>query len=248
MHHVAVLCQDKGFLQVLQATLPPSRMDLTICATDQQALELALSGRCATLIVDFELPGAEQVVRTTALLPQGQRPKLLAIASATWPGSGQAFHSGANRILYRPLVPQQLKDALSVSAKEKATTRRKSSRYEARTLVYLEIGHEIVSAISINISEQGLAIQAAHPIRLTNNVPFRCVLPGADAPLNGHADVMWTSEQGRAGLFFSKISPAARKHLKQWLRKYRAHHGDKNRQHDLLPHPDDSHVSFSAQE
>jgi hypothetical protein len=223
-------------------------MDLTICATEQQALELALSGGCATLIVDFELPGAEEVVRTTALLPQGQRPKLLAIASAAWPGNGQAFHSGVNRILYRPLVPQQLKDALSVSAKEKATTRRKSSRYEVRTLVYLEIDHETVPAISINVSEQGLAIQADRPIRLTNDVPFRCVLPGTDAQVNGHVDVMWTSEQGRAGLFFSKLSPAARKHLKQWLRKYRSHHGDKNRQHDLLPHPEDTHVSFSVQE
>jgi hypothetical protein len=69
-------------------------------------------------------------------------------------------------------------------------------------------------------------------------------LPGTDFTLHGHADVMWASDQGRAGLFFSKLSPAARKHLKQWLHK-RSDHGHDVR--DLLP-PPDAKVSFAASE
>ena len=54
---------------------------------------------------------------------------------------------------------------------------------------------------------------------MSSNLAFRCVLPGTDVTLHGHADVIWASDQGRAGLFFSKLAPAARKHLKQWLHK-----------------------------
>jgi hypothetical protein len=44
-------------------------------------------------------------------------------------------------------------------------------------------------------------------------------LPGTDHDLHGHADVIWASDQGRAGLFFSRLTPAARKLLKHWLGK-----------------------------
>jgi hypothetical protein len=70
------------------------------------------------------------------------------------------------------------------------------------------------------------------------------VLPGTNVTLQGHADVIWASDQGRAGLFFSKLSSTANRHLKQWLAK-RGNH--KNAVRDLLP-PADAHVSFAAPE
>jgi hypothetical protein len=74
-------------------------------------------------------------------------------------------------------------------------------------------------------------------------------LPGTDITLHGHADVMWASDQGRAGLFFTKLSVTARKHLKRWLNKRSAHSKDKQKSavHDLMP-PADAHVSFSVSE
>lgn len=79
-------------------------MKLVLCPSGREALELVVAGRCSTLIVDFDLPGAEEVVRMAALLPAAQKPTLLAVASRAWPGTGEAFHSGANRILYRPIA------------------------------------------------------------------------------------------------------------------------------------------------
>jgi hypothetical protein len=62
---------------------------------------------------------------------------------------------------------------------------------------------------------------------------------------------MWASERGRAGLFFSKLAPAARKHLMTWLHKRSAHNSshkkDNHALRDLLP-PEDAHVSFAAAE
>jgi hypothetical protein len=62
---------------------------------------------------------------------------------------------------------------------------------------------------------------------------------------------MWASDQGRAGLFFSKLAPAARKHLKHWLNKRTAHsknrERDKSAVRDLMP-SEDAHVSFAALE
>ncbi|HTT22597.1 MAG TPA: PilZ domain-containing protein [Candidatus Sulfotelmatobacter sp.] len=238
----AVLCHDTRSLQTLSAVLDQLGIELHACRSNREALELALAGECSTLIVDFDLPGAEEAIRMASLLPPAQKPNLLAVASRAWPGTGQAFQSGASRILYRPLQPELVKDALKAGEKKHAN-RRKSARYEMKTLVYLEIDKTTVSAVSIDIGEHGLAIQASEPVPIHANVPFRCELPGTHITLHGYADVIWASDQGRAGLFFSKLAPAARKHLKQWLSKRGSH--TKHAVRDLMP-PDNDHVEFAA--
>lgn len=245
MHQsAAVLCRDKSSLKTLETTLGNLGIDLVSCPSGQEALESVLAGRCTTLIVDFDLPGAEEVIRMAAMLPPSQKPALLAVASRAWPGTGAAFQSGASRILYRPLETDLLKDALKTKAAQ--PHRRKSARFEMKTLVYLELETGTLSGISIDIGEHGLAVQATEPVPMSSNLAFRCVLPGTEFKLQGHADVIWASDQGRAGLFFSKLGPASRKHLKHWLSR-RSAHAKEHDMRDLLP-PEDAHVSFAASE
>src|SRR3954470_23470227 len=153
----AVLCRDKTSLLALGSTLEHLGIDLVSCPSQQKALELVMTGRCTTLIVDFDLPGAEEVIRMAALLPPAQKPALLAVASRAWPGTGQAFQSGASRILYRPLERELVKEALKAGKKAARANRRKSTRYEVKTLVYLELEHGTLAGVSIDIGEHGLA-------------------------------------------------------------------------------------------
>lgn len=250
----AVLCRDKFSLKTLETVLEGLGMELIPCSSNQEALELVVAGRSSTLIVDFDLPVAQDVVRMAAMLPPAQKPVLLAVASRAWPGTGQAFQSGASRILYRPLDQEELKDALKTAKKTTNLQRRRSTRYEAKTLIYLELEHSTLPAITIDISEHGLALQATEPVPMSSNVAFRCVLPGTNTNLHGHAEVIWASDQGRAGLFFSKLSTVARKQLKHWLHKKsqsgkhgRDHKHEESSVREILPH-EEAHVSFAASE
>lgn len=240
----AVLCNDQRALPTVEASLEQLGIELVRCRSGQNALEAVVTGRCSVLIVDFDLSGAEDVVRMTGLLPPAQRPTLLAVASQAWPGTGQAFHSGANRILYRPLEPEVIEEALRSGKKAVKSNRRKATRYEAKTLVYLELQTGTVAGISIDIAEHGLALQTAEPVPMNANVEFRCVLPGTTTKLHGHADVMWASDQGRAGLLFTKLSAAARKGLTHWLAK-RSKRAEQVATRDVLV-PADSHVEFAV--
>ncbi len=240
---VAVLCCDHSSVEVLKATLEALDIDMISCRSRQQALELAVSGRCSNLIVDFDLAGAEEVVRMTSLLPESQRPLLLALASRVWPGTGRAFHSGVHRILYRPLDAHQLRDALK-PGRRGVRPQRRCPRYEMKTLVYLESGRGTIPAISIDIGEAGIAVQAAEVVPITSRLAFRCTLPGTEIVLKGYAEVIWASDQGRAGMFFSDMSPAARKHLRQWLSRRAANSREKHAVRDLLP-SEEGNVEFA---
>jgi len=239
----ALLCHDNTSLQTLLASLSSLEMESVKCSSGDQALEMAMAGRCTSLIVDFDIPGAREVIRMAALLPPAQKPTLLAVASRAWPGTGQAFQSGAHRILYRPLDREQVKDALR-STQPASRAGRKSPRFEIKALVHLELDNGPLATMSIDIGEHGMAVQATEPVPMNSNVAFHCALPGTDLTLQGHADIIWASDHGRAGLFFTKLSPAARKHLKQWLHKRTSH---KHASNELLP-PADEEVSFAAAE
>lgn len=241
----AVLCHDHRSLETLRGTLQDLGMELTNCGSEQHALESIMSGQCSTLIVDFDLPGAREVMRMADLLSEAQKPKLLAVASRAWPGTGEAFQSGATRILYKPVDPELVRESLKVDRRRAKSNRRRSARYEVKTLVYLELETGTVPAISIDIGEHGLALQSADPLPMCSNLPFRCVLPGTDVTLQGHADVIWASDQGRAGLFFSGLHATARKHLKNWLHKRSRHRKDDNAVRSLLPEGE-AHVSFAV--
>jgi CheY-like chemotaxis protein len=245
----AVLCHDKSSLGTLRSAVERMGGNLVNCSTQQAALEMVLSGDCSTLIVDFDLPGAGEVIRMAALLPPEQKPALLALSTRVWPGTGQVFQSGASRILYKPLDKEQVKEAVAAGNKKSTKAARKAARFEMKTLVYLEIEGETLPGIGIDISQHGLAVQAAAPVPMSSNLAFRCVLPGTEFTLQGHAEVIWASEHGRAGLFFTRIAPAARKHLKHWLGKRGAHNKANN--HDavraLLP-PADAVARLSVSE
>ena len=241
----AVLCHDDRSLKTLQGTLEHLGIEFTSCKSERHALESIMNGQCSTLIVDFDLPGAREVMRVADLLPETQKPNLLAVASRAWPGTGEAFQSGATRILYKPLDPELARESLKPAKKAGKDNRRRSARYEVKTLVYLEFSNETIPAVSIDIGEHGLAVQATDPLPISSSLPFRCVLPGTQVTLQGHADVIWASDQGRAGLFFSKLAPAARKHLKNWLHKRSKRQKEASAVRDLLP-PEDARVCFAA--
>jgi len=241
----AVLCQDDRSLRTLEGTLQELGITLMNCPSERHALESIMTGNCSTLIVDFDLPGARELMRMADLLPATQKPNLLAVSSRAWPGTGEAFQSGAGRILYKPLDPELAKESLKPAKKSGKANHRRSARYEVKTLVYLELDGGTIPALTIDIGEHGLAVQATDPLPMSSNLSFRCLLPGTNVTLHGHADVIWASDQGRAGLFFSKLAPAARKHLKSWLHKRSKDQKNTGAVRNLLP-PTDAHVSFAA--
>ena len=215
------------------------------CPSERQALESIMTGNCSTLIVDFDLPGARELMRMADLLPATQKPNLLAVSSRAWPGTGEAFQSGAGRILYKPLDAELAKESLKPTKKSGKANHRRSARYEVKTLVYLELEGGTMPALTIDIGEHGLAIQATDPLPMSSNLSFRCLLPGTRCypPRPCGRDLGQRPGTCRSVLFQAR--PAARKHLKNWLHKRSKGQKDTGAVRNLLP-PTDAHVSFAA--
>ena len=97
--------------------------------------------------------------------------------------------------------------------------RRSATRQKGEALAYLQFPTGILPALVMDVTEQGLSLQAAEGLTPLRGVPLRFLLPGTAEVIHATADFIWADGSGRAGLFFSKIAPACQRALQEWLKK-----------------------------
>jgi hypothetical protein len=134
-------------------------------------------------------------------------------------GIAGAFQAGANFALYKPLIHKQVTRSLRAGRVFMQPDRRRAQRQKLEGLVYLQFGIAAVPALVLDLSEQGLSLQAPEPLPGVQKVPLRFVLPGTTHMVEGDGEMTWADDEGRAGMIFSRLTPTSRKHLKTWLSK-----------------------------
>jgi hypothetical protein len=96
------------------------------------------------------------------------------------------------------------------------TNRRRASRIDVEPLIYLTKGTNAPGFI-LNLSEDGIAIQAMEVLRQGERIQFQFLLPKAQAEISGIADIVWCDSTGRAGLKFSSLGAFDRSQLHRWV-------------------------------
>ena len=226
------MSQDSASLRVLTAMLDALEFDHHTCPSSAEAVELLVQGHWSAVVLDFDLPGAGQAAAMARMASPQRRPVVFAMVNAFTPVGG-AFQSRVNFVLYKPLDFEQVARSLRAGQGFMPRNPRHSSRHELGTLVYLQLGVAALPAIVLDLSEQGLALQAPEPLPSVQNVPLRFVLPGTSQLVEATGKVIWADDDGRAGMFFSHLSPISHQHLKSWLAKRGAK--TKNAVRVLLP-------------
>ena len=96
--------------------------------------------------------------------------------------------------------------------------RRRAKRHQAETVVYLLYGKQMaIPTLMIDLNDEGLSIQAAQPLPAVDEVPVHFLLPGTRNAVDANAELVWADDCGRAGMFFSRLNGASKRHLKNWL-------------------------------
>jgi len=213
-----LMCREHESLSMLVSVLDGFGIDEEVCASEPEAMELLALGYYSALIVDFDVPGAAQVVRMARLAPAKRRPVIFAMIGALT-DVGSTFQAGANFVVYKPLVLEQVERSLRAGHVFMRPDRRKSARQKTEAMVYLRFGDVCpVPALVLEISQDGLSVQASEPLPAAE-LPLRFILPGTSYMIEGSGEVTWADDSGRGGIFFSDLSPTARRQLKAWLAK-----------------------------
>ncbi|HTR65496.1 MAG TPA: PilZ domain-containing protein [Terriglobales bacterium] len=214
-----LMCRDRQALRPLAAALQELGVEQKVCESSAEAMELLVHAQYSSLVLDFDLPGAVQVGKLARMAtPEQRRPVLFALVGPSTP-IGDTAQAGSNVVLYKPLDLEQVKCSLRAGKEFMRADRRHAPRQRIETLVYLQFGVVAMPALVLDLSEQGLALQAPEALPPVRQVPLRFVLPGTNHMVEAMGEMIWSDDSGRAGLFFSQLKPTSRKCLKNWLIK-----------------------------
>ena len=212
----SLMCREEKHLRVLGKALDEVGMEQEVCLSAPEALDLTVQRHYSALVIDFDLPGAAMVARMARLAPARRRPVILGMIRAQTEIS-ETFQAGANFIIYKPLGAEQIVRCLRAGRGFMRPDRRRSQRQSLESLVYLQFGIAALPAMVLDSNQNGLALQAPEPLPPVQQVPLRFVLPGTTQMVEGMGEVIWADDGGRAGMLFSRLTPASRKYLKQWF-------------------------------
>lgn len=220
-----VMSRNTSAVRVLVAAFAELGIEYQVSFSPSETVELVASGRHSALVVDFDMPHAVEVARTTRMMPGKNRPILFGMIGSDTSIAG-VFQAGGNFVLYKPLDLLQVLHSLRAAEGFMKRDRRRSSRQRSETLAYLQLPNGTVPALVQDLTEQGLSVQAAEPLMPLRGVPLRFLLPGTTVVVRATGDFIWADKAGRAGLFFTDLSVACRRDLQAWLRKRHAKKGD----------------------
>jgi hypothetical protein len=213
-----LMCREEQALRILGNALDEVAMEQEVCISAPEALDLTVQRHYSALVIDFDLPGAATVARMARLAPSSRRPVIFGMIGALTEIS-ETFQAGANFIFYKPLGVEQIVRCLRAGRGFMRPDRRKSQRQNLESLVYLQFGIAALPAMVLDLNRDGLALQAPEPLPPVQQVPLRFVLPGTSHMVEGMGEVVWADDGGRAGMLFSRLTPASRRYLKQWFVK-----------------------------
>ncbi len=213
-----VMSKDQQSLRVLTTALRELGIEQDCCSTSDAALQRLLQGHYSGAVLDFDVAGAAQVGKVARMKDQRQ-PVLFALVGPS-AVSGDTSQAGTNVVLYKPLELEQVRCSLRAGRDLMGVDRRHTSRHKIATLVYLQFDRVAMPAMMLDLSEQGLSLQAPESLPPVREVPLRFMLPGTSHMLEALAEVIWSDPSGRAGVFFAQMKPATRKYLKNWLSRH----------------------------
>lgn len=129
------------------------------------------------------------------------------------------FGHGANFVVYKPVTAERaassLRAARGLMQREKRGKLRISLHAPA-SIAYA--GEEDVGATLLDLSEDGLALQAQRRLPPRCKVYFQFNLPGDKSTVRLSGDVVWQDSSGRVGIRFADVPQSSRRTLQEWIK------------------------------
>jgi CheY-like chemotaxis protein len=214
-----VVCADLKAVQVLSQILRELNIEAEHCGDLAQATARLAAQHFDAVVVDCQdqMPAIELIAGVRKA--QINRSTLIIALVDGREQVRDIFGQGANFIVYKPVSAERagssLRAARGLMAREKRGKLRVSLHAPA-SITYANA--ENVAATLLDLSEDGLAIQAERRLPPRCKVYFQFNLPGEKSSVRVSGDVVWQDSSGRVGIRFVDVPQTSRRTMNEWIK------------------------------
>jgi CheY-like chemotaxis protein len=169
------------------------------------------------VIVDFDDPHSAELVLQTVLQSTPQNHVVTVALLSDKSKLRNVFGKGANFVLYKPFSTEQAEAGLRAATVLLKRERRSSFRVPVQVPVQLKVQDDPeTEGILLDLSEDGLDLLAAQPVRAAAAIQVKFSLPDGKE-IEARGEVAWANPNGQAGVHFLNLPATLRTTLQNWV-------------------------------
>jgi DNA-binding response OmpR family regulator len=209
-----LVSRDDGVQMVVPAVLIEARIETEITTDVPRAIRLLQERKFEAVIVDYDMEGADAVLKDIDLYPSNRTAVAFAIVHEE--DGCHGLPPGAKFIMAKPVLAEQARRTLRAASGLLVGEYRRYFRCALEVPIHLTAASREFRAKTTNVSMGGLALRTLQLIGLAEKFRLEFVLPqGGTIETDG--EVVWADTQGRAGMHFLDLPTVAQKRLQTWL-------------------------------
>jgi CheY-like chemotaxis protein len=193
-----------------------TRLDSTpslTCARDVMA-----NRQVHGIVIDAALKGAGEFIRKIKE-SQGQRSPVIVVCAGNPWEEREALAAGANFVVQKPISTSRVFDLLTLSRQLPAPQRRRFLRHRLIAPVTIFRDGRQYRVLTADLSERGMSVRSAQMLDADTTLKFAFNLRSSTTVL-GQGRVMWTKNDGYAGIKFESIRCSNSMPFADWLDKH----------------------------
>ncbi len=209
---------DADLLGVLRPALENVSVDVQVCAGSKPGNDLLAKRKYDAVIIDCD--DLEDGVGLLQTLRQTQsNAKTVAFAVVNGKTTTQeAFQSGANFVLQKPLTPLHATRCLNAALNFMLREQRRYYRHPVEIPLRIAVApDQELTATTTNVSEGGMAVRVVGKLPQGAAVQLRFTLPGVNISLELKGQIAWADGTGHAGIRFLEIPQSSQYQIEKWL-------------------------------
>jgi DNA-binding response OmpR family regulator len=216
MFHAILVSKDDEAAAKLNTVLSRFGIASSSCGYTESVGQLRKQ-KFDAVVVDFDDPqGAAHVLRNLHPSPDTNGTVTVALLRDKTKVR-EVFGQGAHFILYKPFSISQAEASLRAVKALVMRERRSSSRVPLQLPIQLKWQGKLIDGILLDLSETGMDILAAQPLRASSPVTGIFKLPAENTELELRGEAAWANPNGEAGVQFIDLPEKVQATLKQWI-------------------------------
>ncbi len=213
-----LISRDAALLAVLRPALEKLSVELRVCSESQAASDLLVKRKVDAVIIDCDdMQNGFAVLQSLRHSRSNSKSVSFAVVNGKTT-TQQAFHSGANFVLQKPLTPLHASRCLNAAHNFMLREFRRYFRHPINMpLRILFPRNQEMTAMATNVSEGGMAIRVVGKLPKDAKGHFRFTLPDAQFSLELKGEIAWADGTGHVGIRFVDVPQSSQYQLEKWL-------------------------------
>jgi len=213
-----LVSRDADLLGVLRPVLEKISVNVQVSAESESGNDMLTKRKFDAVIIDCDdLHHGFDLLRSLRQTESNAKSVAFAVVNGKTT-TQEAFHSGANFVLQKPLTPLHASRCFNAALNFMVRERRRYFRHPVEIPLRISLPHcEELTATAINVSEGGMAVRILGKIPKDAQAQLRFTLPATNISLELKGEVAWADGTGHAGVRFVEVPQSSQYQLEKWL-------------------------------